>query len=139
MSQLNVNGVGTLTADPVLKTVGSKGAQVCNFTLAFNRSFKKEGIDEWQTEACFMRCELWGTKAVQLAEAANKGQELYVMGSLSQQNWITDKEEKRTAFQIRVVDFRLCQKLNKSNGESGQPVGAGVSSNAPTSDNDIPF
>ena len=85
-----------------------------------------------------MKCELWGNRAAQVAELAKKGDELTVLGSLVQQNWTTDKEEKRTAYSLRVVDVRLCQRFNKkSDSNENEPQTA--STNAPVSDNDVPF
>lgn len=137
MSQLNMNGIGTLTADPTLKTVGENKAQVCNFTLAFNRSWKDKN-DEWKQDTTFMKCELWGNRASQVSEMAKKGDELTVVGSLVQQSWTTEKDEKRTTYSFRVVDVRLCRKFNKKS-ESNENAPQTASANAPANDNDIPF
>jgi len=142
MAAMTVFGVGVATADAELKYVGEKKSAVCSVNLAFNRNWKdREG--QWQKEACFMRAQVWGTRAERMAELVKKGQPVYVNGYLKQDNW--EKEgQKRVAFSIAIQDFQLVEKNAKSNGESknAEPTAATaaqVPANTDTSPDDMPF
>lgn len=53
------NGMGRLTKDPELRTVGDNNTPVCNFTAAINRRFSKGG----ENKADFINCVAWRSTA----------------------------------------------------------------------------
>lgn len=142
MAELSFNGVGVATADPELKTVGQNNASVCTVNLAFNRSYKDKD-DKWQNEPCFMRAQVWGTKADKMYELVKKGQPIYVNGYIKQDNWEDkDSGQKRVAYCLNVRDFQLCQKTVKnSNGEQAPQAtkAAEPQAQVPAGDPSVPF
>ena len=138
-----VTGVGVATADAELRSVGKNGANVCSVNLAFNRSYKDKQ-DEWQSEATFVRVQLWGNRAVKFAELVKKGQSVYVSGYLRQESWENQEGQKRVAFSIAARDFQLCQrtaKNSKNNQDEPKPKPAQdepVPASAATTTSDLP-
>jgi len=115
--QISVHGVGRATADAELKHVGDNNTAICTVNLAFNRSYRHN--DEWKQETTFLRGQIWGKRAERLGELVKKGQDVYVTGYLSQENWTTRDDQKRTSFTIRIEDFQLCERMKNGNGNGG--------------------
>ncbi len=140
MAELGVFGVGVATADPELRTVGEKGVSVCTVNLAFNRSYKNRE-DKWETEPCFLRAQVWGSRAERMAELVKKGQPIYVSGYMKQDSWEKDGQ-KRTSYSLNLRDFQLCVKNGKKKVETSVASTAPATT-APVESNvdsdDIPF
>ena len=138
MAELGVFGVGVATADPELRTVGQNGTSVCTVNLAFNRSYRDKD-QKWQQEPCFLRAQVWGTRAKRMAELVKKGQPIYVCGYMKQDSWEKDGQ-KRVSYSITLRDFQLCERNGKK--KAGEPKSATtntVSTPPPVDDDDIPF
>lgn len=114
MAELGVFGIGVATADPELRHVG-QNKTVCTVNLAFNRSFRDKE-QNWQTEVCFLRAQVWENRAEKMAELVKKGQPIYVSGYLKQDSWENDEGQKRVSYSLSVRDFQLCTKM-VSNGK----------------------
>ena len=84
MSINNVTIGGNLTRDPELKATAG-GMSVLAFSVAVNER-KKQG-DQWVDDPHFFDCEIWGNRAVSLAERIKKGDRVTVQGRLKQQRW----------------------------------------------------
>lgn len=143
MAAMTVYGLGVATADAELKYVGDKKSAVCSVNLAFNRNWK-DGKGEWQKEVCFMRGQVWGSRAERMAELVKKGQPLYVSGYMKQDNWEDSKTgAKRVAFSIAIQDFQLCVKNSKNDdgAKNAEPVGSAQSQSGANdeSSSDMPF
>lgn len=134
MAELGVFGVGVATADPELRTIGDKATAVCTVNLAFNRSYKDKNQD-WQNEACFVRAQVWGSRAQRMSELVRKGQPIYICGYLKQDTWETEGQ-KKVAYTINLRDFQLCQKNGKKKVDESQPT---ASTTSPSENDDIPF
>ncbi|MBQ8836433.1 MAG: single-stranded DNA-binding protein [Clostridia bacterium] len=101
MSNLNINKVvlgGHLTADVELKQTPS-GVSVCQFSIAVNRRFSRDG--ERQTD--FITCQAWRQTAEFIARYFRKGSALCVCGSIQTRSWTDSGGQKRYATEI-VVD-----------------------------------
>jgi single-strand DNA-binding protein len=114
--QLSVYGVGRAVADAELRHTNN-GNAICTVNLAFNRSYRHN--DEWKQETTFLRAQAWGKRGEKMAELIKKGQDVLITGHLSQENWTTRDDQKRTTFTIRVDDFQLCERMNGGNGNGG--------------------
>ncbi len=143
MSELGVFGVGVATADPELRTVGENNASVCTVNVAFNRSYLDKN-KKWQSEPCFLRCQVWGARAERMAELVKKGQPIYINGYMKQDSW-EDKEsgQKRVSYSVNLRDFQLCVKNGKKKNEP-ETVGATANTTktaepSPPPDDNIPF
>lgn len=73
--------IGRITKDPELKQAGDK--YCCNFTLAVNRRFAKEG----QQDSDFISCVTWGQSANFMSTYIKKGYLLSVEGRLQTRSY----------------------------------------------------
>ena len=96
--------IGRLTQNPELKTLPT-GANVCNFSIATNKNWLKDGKKQEKTE--WHNIVVWG----KLAELCNthlaKGSQAFVEGELQTRSW-EDKEGKKrytTEINANVVQF----------------------------------
>ena len=96
--------VGNLTADPELRFTQS-GVAVASFTVASTpRTFDKQS-NEWKDgEALFLRCTVWREYAENVASSLTKGARVIVQGNLVQRSYETKQGEKRTSYELDVVE-----------------------------------
>ena len=128
-------GLGNLTRDPELRYTPS-GAPVCNFDLAFNRSYTTQG-GEKKDEVCFMTIVVWGKQAESCGQYLGKGRQALVEGHLQQRSWETSEGQKRT--KVEIVAERV--QFVGGNGHKGQATPEAEAGGAPaTPDQDeVPF
>lgn len=94
--------VGRLAADPELKYL-SNGTPVANFSVAVNRSTRKQDGSFEDALDGFFDCELFGGQAVALAEACSKGSEVQLMGSLLQKKFkVGNGASARTVSKVEI-------------------------------------
>ncbi|MES2007064.1 MAG: single-stranded DNA-binding protein [Patescibacteria group bacterium] len=79
---------GNLTRDPELKALPS-GAQVCSFSIATNRVYKKQDGSK-QEDVEFHNITVFGTQANVAAQYLKKGRPLFVEGRLHTRSWDKD-------------------------------------------------
>ncbi|MBM3494989.1 MAG: single-stranded DNA-binding protein [Armatimonadetes bacterium] len=100
--------MGHLTRDPETR-VTQKGMPVANFGLAINSKWtSREG--EKKEETCFVDCSAFGRVAETVAEFAKKGDPLFVIGRLHQENWETQEGDRRSKITVTVDSFQLLSK-----------------------------
>ena len=99
-----VTVVGNLTADPELRFTQS-GVAVASFTVASTpRTFDRQS-NEWKDgEALFLRCTVWREYAENVANSLTKGARVIVQGNLTQRSYETKQGEKRTSYELDVVE-----------------------------------
>lgn len=90
MSNTNVNLVGNLTSEPVLKFTNT-GTAVLNFSIAVN-----EGADK----ASFYDVVAWKGLAESASNTLRKGMRVVVVGMLSTSSWETPEGQKRSKVQV---------------------------------------
>lgn len=97
----NITLTGRLTAAPDLRFTPS-GKAVATFTVVDDYGRKNRDTGQWEKEgSTFLRCEVWGTHAEQVAEL-NKGQRVVVVGEIRQRDYERNGE-KRTAYEVKNV------------------------------------
>lgn len=115
---------GNLTRDPEIKALPS-GAQVANFSLATNRTFKdKNGAK--QEDVQFHNVVAFGKTAELIGHYVKKGSPLYIEGRLQTRTW--DKEGVKQYRTEVIVD-----QMQFGPKGSGTGAGAASSSSAPSS------
>jgi len=111
--------MGNLTKDPVLRTIPS-GAQVCDMTLATNRTFLVGG--EKREETCFIDVAVWGKQGEACGKFLKKGRPVLIEGRLVLQQWEKDGEKREETCFIDVAVWgkqgEACGKFLKK----GRPV-----------------
>ena len=81
--------IGRLTRDPEMR-ITPNGVSVCNFTLAVDRAFAKEG----QQQTDFIMCQVWNKQAESCAKYLSKGKLAAVDGRLNIDTYEKDGEKK---------------------------------------------
>lgn len=96
--------VGTLTADPELRFIPS-GKAVANFSIACNQRRKNQQTGQWEdSDATFLRANLWGEYAENVAESLTKGTKVIARGVLKQRKYEKDGVE-RINFEMEVEEI----------------------------------
>ncbi|MFA5676583.1 MAG: single-stranded DNA-binding protein [Christensenellales bacterium] len=121
---------GRMVRDPELKTLGT-GTEVCNFTVAVDRRFKK---DE-EKQADFIDCTAWNKTGAFVSKYFKKGDGIVIDGRLESQKWEDKNGNKRVSWSVTCdnVEFPI-----------GKGKGDTTVSDAPnytdiTDDEDLPF
>lgn len=83
----------------------SDGTAVANFSIATTEKRKEKG--EMQEVTTWFRCTMFGKQADALSQYLLKGKQVFVMGSLSLQEYVDRDGNKRTALEVRVQDIQL--------------------------------
>ena len=97
--------IGTLTKDAELRYAKGTGTPILNFTIAVNRSFKKEdGAD-------FINCTIFGALAEKLIEFYVKGLRVSIQGELRIDN--TKDEQGNYKSYVKVLVNRTQALSNK--------------------------
>jgi single-strand DNA-binding protein len=105
--------IGRLTRDPELRYTKNSGTAVCNFVIAVDRPFQKQGAEK---ETDFIRVVVWGKQGERVNEYMTKGRLVAVDGSLQIRNWTTPTGEKRQIPEIKADDVRF---LDRAPGGAG--------------------
>lgn len=131
---------GNVTRDPEMRTTTS-GSQVCNFTIAVNRSYRDSSGNQ-QDSVSFIDCIAWGKPGETIAQYVRKGSGLLVSGRLEQRSW-DDKNtgQKRSRVEVVVDDFSFVGGNNDGGGSSSYSGGsrrsAGGSASSASNDADM--
>ena len=108
---------GNLTRDPELRALPS-GAQVCSFSIATNRTYKKaDGTKQEEVE--FHNIVVFGRQAENCAQYLKKGSTAYVEGRIKTRSWEKDGvKHYKTEINADTVQF------GPRSGSTGSPQGA---------------
>ncbi len=92
---------GRLTKNPEIIQTQS-GTKVANFSIAYNRSYNKDG--NWQEETSFFDIKAFNglTEKIQKLQ---KGDLILIEGRLSQERWTT--QDGKTAFRVRIIAEKI--------------------------------
>ena len=112
----------------------SSGYAVGKFSVAVNRSVKKDGA--WKEEASFFDITLFGKQAESLSQYMLKGKQVALDGELVQNTWEKDGV-KRSSVSIIANNIKL---MSSNQGTSHETSSAeSLVRDAFGSDDDIPF
>ena len=103
-------GIGRTTKDIELSQTTS-GVAVAKFTLAIPRKFKNA---EGEKETDFLNCVAWRQSAEIIAKYVNKGDQLFIVGTVQTRSYEV-KGEKKYITEIQVDEFELLG--NKKDGK----------------------
>lgn len=122
-----LNVIGNLVNEPELRFVPS-GKAVANFTVASTPRTYDKATGEWKDgEALFLRCNIWGQAAENVAESLTRGARVMVQGRLKQRSFETREGEKRTVMELDVDEIgpslRYATATVRKAARSGESVG----------------
>jgi len=135
----DVNLIGRLTRDPLLKYIPGSGTAVSEFTLAVDKGLSKAKKKEMEAKgkptADFIRIIAWGKQAENCANYLAKGRLAGVSGSIRTTTSVDDNGNKRyyTDVNARNVEF-LEWKDSKASNDINPDDFSSVED-----DDDIPF
>jgi single-strand DNA-binding protein len=110
MSFLNrVVLIGRLCQDIDVRQTSS-GTSVGNFTLAVDRSFKKQ---DGTRDTDFLRIVVWDKVAEICSEYIGKGSLVAIEGRIQSRSYETQEGQKRTAVEIVAENIRYLDKYGK--------------------------
>lgn len=112
----NVSLVGRITKDPEVRTIGSEGTAVCNFTVAVNRPFKDENGDNI---ADFIQCQAWKKQAEFMGNYIVKGQLIALTGSIHTRTY--EKADQTTAY-VTEVNVDQIQSLERREPQTEEDI-----------------
>jgi len=108
--------VGRLTRDADIRYTQG-GAGICHFSIAVNRR-KRTGENQWEDEANFFDCSLFGKTAVSMQPYLLKGKQVSVLGELRQSKWDSDGQQK-SRVEIAVNSLQLLGSNPNSSAQGG--------------------
>lgn len=108
--------IGRLTRDADLSVL-QNGTAICKFSIAVNRSIKKD--DQWEEETSFFDVDYFGRSAESIKQFLQKGKQVAVDGELRQNRWEKDGQQQSRV----VIHANNVQLLGGNSGGSGNQSG----------------
>lgn len=127
---------GRLTRDVELRYTPS-GTPVAKLSLAFDRSFQKDG--EWVQESSYIDIVVWSKRAEQCAESLHKGSAVLIEGYLKTRTYQDKDNQNRKITEIiaNKVSFLERNDGGNSGGNFSNQPKPNVTSDI--TDDDVPF
>lgn len=110
--------VGRLTKDVECQEYGKgkEGGYFARFALAIRDGVDKDGNPLTQ----FVNCVAWNSTAVNLEKYTKKGDQVAVMGRITENNYEDDQKVKHYSQQVTVSEIELLS--NKKEAEQEEPA-----------------
>ena len=131
---------GNLVRDAELHQVGSSGTSVCKFTVATNRSYKKD--NGYEKEVSYFDVQTWGKLAEFSANSGKKGRGCRVVGRLKQDRWEGPDGKKNSKVYIVAEHVEwMPERKDDSNSDHRRENAPQSRYGAPSDDfeSDVPF
>lgn len=132
--------VGYLGRDPEIKYTPD-GQAVCNFSVATTER-RKDRSGEAQEITTWFRITVWGKKAEVANQYLSKGKQVYIEGTLRQEEWTDREGTKRTSLVVNSTDFQFLSARDEGSGgfqQSRKPDNQSEADFSGPSDTEIPF
>lgn len=115
--------IGNLTKDVEVKYMQS-GTALGMFTLAVRRNFRNKQTNEYDSD--FIRCQIWGKSAENLANFAHKGSKIGVVGEIQTGSYQNDQGKTVYTTNVNVSAFDLLdtrqQSAAKNQSQQSKPA-----------------
>ena len=112
------------------------GKVVCQFTIAVDRPFNKDG----QKEADFIPVVLWGKQAEVAGNSLQKGHRVLVEGRLQIRSYDDNNGNKRYVTEVIANSFEFIERKGDGNANASADFAAGFGTGEPVPfDEEIPF
>ena len=134
--------MGRLTRDPEMRS--GNGTQVCRYTLAVDRRFKRDG----EPDADFFNCPVFGKSAEFAEKYFRQGTKLLITGRIQSDNYTNKDGQKVYSWQVLVDEQEFAESKNAAAAGSSAPsqprpnaadAGSGFVDIADGIEEDLPF
>ena len=132
---------GNLTRDPELRSTAS-GTAVLNLGVAVNDRRKNQQTGEWEDQANFIDCTMFGTRAEAVSQYLSKGTKVAIEGKLRYSTWENQQGDKRSKIEVIVDDIEFMSSRGEGGGGgAGRSYGSAPAPSADPlpGDDEIPF
>ena len=127
--------LGRLTKDCDVRYTQT-GKVVCQFTMAVDRPFNKDG----QKEADFIPVVMWGKQAEVAGNSLQKGHRVLVEGRLQIRSYDDNNGNKRYVTEVIANSFEFIERKGDGNANASADFAAGFGAGEPVPfDEEIPF
>lgn len=109
-----VEVVGTLVRDPNLRMVGNQGVGLCEFSLAWREAYWDRDAGQDAVRTHYFGFVAWAELAEQIGDTYRRGDQLYVLGELTQEK-LPDKDGKPGQSKTKVKVL-VCRPIRKRSG-----------------------
>ena len=125
---------GNLTRDPdIRRTQG--GMTIMTLGVAVNDRRKNQQTGEWEDQANFVDCTMFGNRADAVSKYLAKGKKVAIDGKLRYSSWTDKGGNKRSKLEVVVDDLEL---LSPMEGKKQKTPDVQVA-DASVYDDDCPF
>lgn len=108
--------MGRLTRDPEIRySQGANALAIARYSLAVNRTFKREG----EPEADFFNCTCFGRTAEFAEKYLKQGTKVVVVGRVQNDNYTNKEGQKVYSVQIIVEEQEFAESKNASSDMGG--------------------
>jgi len=106
-----LNAIGNLGKDAELRFT-DKGEPVAQFSFALTSGYGDKAITTW------INCNLWGKRSETLAPMLKKGQQVGIVGELTNRKYTAKDGTEKYSLEVRITDVTLLGKANVSDNEN---------------------
>ena len=110
--------MGRLTKDPELRyTQGNPGTAICRYSLAVNRSYKRDG----EPDADFFNCVAFGNRGEFANKYLKKGSMIAIVGELRNNSYTDRDGHKRYSTEVVVIEHYFTGNNNQNQSGDASP------------------
>ena len=134
--------MGRLTRDPEVRYTQTNNTLVCNYSLAVNRRFARQGEER---QADFFNIVAWGKTGEFCSKYFKKGQQVGVIGRLQTRSWDDDNAQKHYATEVVAEEVYFADSRRDGEGSSsvvdtfGEDLAQNADFQVNATDDDLPF
>lgn len=129
--------LGRLAKDPEMRYTSTNNIPVCNFTLAVNRRFQRQGEER---QADFFPIVVWDKLADFCGKYFTKGRQVAIVGRLQTRSWDDKDGQKRYVTEIVAEEAYFADSKKDNNTEDSTATTAQAGGFFPVEDdNELPF
>lgn len=108
--------VGRLTRDPEIRYASDNQMAITRFTIAVDRTFKKEG----QQTADFLPIVVFGKAAENVHKYIGKGRLVSVSGRLQSRTWDDQEGKRHYSYEVIADEVGFLDRASDSRAQAGQ-------------------
>jgi single-strand DNA-binding protein len=109
--------IGNLTRDPQLTYTPNTNTPICDFGMAMNHRGKAGPDAQPREEVCFIDVRAFNKQAELINQYVKKGQQIYIEGRLTFEQWTGQDGQKRSKHKVLVENFQFLG--GRGDGEGG--------------------